>query len=183
MTPGAYKTAAADLTIRWGLHDSPFGRALLGATDRGLCWLSFVTDGDEAAAVATFAAEWPAAGLVEDPAATRAMAERAFGLAGAGPDQPLRLVLRGTGFQLKVWEALLRIPPGRLVSYGDIARAVGRPAAVRAVGAAVGRNPISVIIPCHRVILNSGIVHNYRWGVARKRALLALEAARLDDAG
>ena len=110
-------------------------------------------------------------------AATAGIADRVFsGEATAGEAIPL--VLRGTNFQIKVWEALLRIPAGRFVSYQDLARAVGRPEAPRAVGAAVGRNPISLIIPCHRVILKSGVVHNYRWGVRRKKALLAYEAAR-----
>lgn len=181
MTPGDYKAGAASLTVRWGLHDSPFGRALMAATPRGLCWLSFVTDGDERAAVATFREEWGEARLVEDPAATAPIADRVFGggaAADEGAGEAIPLVLRGTNFQIKVWEALLRIPAGRFVSYQDLARAVGRPEAPRAVGAAVGRNPISLIIPCHRVILKSGVVHNYRWGVRRKKALLAYEAAR-----
>lgn len=181
MTPGDYKAGAASLTVRWGLHDSPFGRALMAATPRGLCWLSFVIDGDERGAIATFLEEWGESRLVEDPAATAAIADRVFGggaAASEGPEEAIPLVLRGTNFQIKVWEALLRIPAGRFVSYQDLARAVGRPEAPRAVGAAVGRNPISLIIPCHRVILKSGVVHNYRWGVRRKKALLAYEAAR-----
>jgi AraC family transcriptional regulator, regulatory protein of adaptative response / methylated-DNA-[protein]-cysteine methyltransferase len=181
MTPGDYKAGAGTLTIRWGLHDSPFGRALLAATPRGLCWLSFVIDGDEEAAIRTFVEEWGAADLVRDEAATAGMAARVFAFDpnnGSGQDDPIPLVLRGTNFQIKVWEALLRIPAGRFISYQDLARAVGRPEAPRAVGAAVGRNPISLIIPCHRVILKSGVVHNYRWGVRRKKALLAFEAAR-----
>ncbi len=183
MTPGDYKAGAGTLTIRWGLHDSPFGRALLAATPRGLCWLSFVIDGDEDAAVRTFVEEWGAADLVRDEGATAGIAARVFAFgpnAGSEKGDPIPLVLRGTNFQIKVWEALLRIPAGRFVSYQDLARAVGRPEAPRAVGAAVGRNPISLIIPCHRVILKSGIVHNYRWGVRRKKALLAFEAARLE---
>jgi AraC family transcriptional regulator of adaptative response/methylated-DNA-[protein]-cysteine methyltransferase len=172
MTPGDYKAGAGTLTIRWGLHDSPFGRALMAATPRGLCWLSFVIDGDEEAAIRT------AADLIRDEAATAGMAARVFAF-DPTQDDPIPLVLRGTNFQIKVWEALLRIPAGRFISYQDLARAVGRPEAPRAVGAAVGRNPISLIIPCHRVILKSGIVHNYRWGVRRKKALLAFEAARI----
>ncbi|WP_158047857.1 methylated-DNA--[protein]-cysteine S-methyltransferase [Skermanella pratensis] len=178
MTPGDYKAGAASLTVRWGLHDSPFGRALLAATPRGLCWLSFAIGDDERAAVATFHEEWGEARLVEDPAATAGIADRVFGGGAAAAGEAIPLVLRGTNFQIKVWEALLRIPAGRFVSYQDLARAVGRPEAPRAVGAAVGRNPISLIIPCHRVILKSGVVHNYRWGVRRKKALLAFEAAR-----
>jgi AraC family transcriptional regulator of adaptative response/methylated-DNA-[protein]-cysteine methyltransferase len=177
MTPGDYKARGGTLTIRWGLHDSPFGRALLAATPRGLCWLSFVIDDDEAGAIETFRAEWADAETIRDEQATAAYAAQAFDIAERG-GEPIRLVLRGTNFQIKVWEALLRIPPGRFVCYQDLARALGRPEASRAVGAAVGRNPISLLIPCHRVILKSGVVHNYRWGLQRKKTLLALEAAQ-----
>lgn len=178
MTPGAYKTGGRALTIRWGRHDSPFGRVLLGATARGVCWLSFVV-GDDAAALAAFRAEWPDAHLVEDPASTGPLAARAFA-AGPHDGAPLRLLLRGTNFQIKVWEALLRIPAGAVVSYQAVAQAIGRPLAVRAVGHAVGSNRIAYVIPCHRVILSSGVIHNYRWDPARKRTMLAWEAARAD---
>jgi len=177
MTPGEFKAAGAGLEIRWGLHEGPVGRALIATTERGVCWLSFVMDGDVAGAVEIFRQEWAGARLVEDPAATAAVAARAFGLAPAG-GEPIKVLLCGTNFQVKVWEALLRIPSGTVVSYEAVARAVGRPTAQRAVGAAVGRNPISLIIPCHRVIQKSGVIHNYRWGVARKKVLLAWEAAR-----
>ncbi|WP_207455771.1 methylated-DNA--[protein]-cysteine S-methyltransferase [Azospirillum sp. SYSU D00513] len=183
MTPGAYKAAGGGITIRWGLHGSPFGTALIGATGRGVCWLSFL-DGDEAeeakraAALEEMAQAWPAARLEEDPAATGEAAARAFGWRSGEPGEPLRLFLKGTNFQIKVWEALMRIPPGAVVSYEDVARAVGQPTASRAVGAAVGRNPVCVLIPCHRVIQKSGIIHNYRYGVPRKRALLAWEQGR-----
>ncbi|HYD31504.1 MAG TPA: methylated-DNA--[protein]-cysteine S-methyltransferase [Azospirillaceae bacterium] len=176
MTPGEYKERGTSLVIRWGFHDSPFGRALLGVTDRGLCWLSFVTQ-DEAAAFAEFRREWALATLVEDVSATMPFARRAFFPAG-DDEAPMRLLLRGTNFQIKVWEALLRIPAGRLVSYQTVASAIGQPAAVRAVGHAVGRNQISLVIPCHRVILKSGAIRDYRWGRARKRVMLAWEAAQ-----
>jgi AraC family transcriptional regulator of adaptative response/methylated-DNA-[protein]-cysteine methyltransferase len=175
MTPGDYKAAGAGLTIRWGVHDSPFGPALLGQTERGLCWLAFVGEG-MGPVLAEMAGQFPAAALVEDRDATAETAARAFDF--SGKEGPLPVLMRGTPFQLKVWEGLLRIPPGGLASYGDLARAIGRPEASRAVGAAVGRNPVSWLIPCHRVILQSGVVHNYRWGVDAKRAMLALEAAR-----
>ncbi|HEY0836302.1 MAG TPA: methylated-DNA--[protein]-cysteine S-methyltransferase [Azospirillum sp.] len=178
MTPGEYKAEGAGLTIRWGLHDSPFGRALVGSTERGVCWLSFADSADGADAMAEFEAAWPAARLVEDAESTRATAARAFGWREEADGEPLRLLLKGTNFQVKVWEALLRIPSGAVVSYEDVARAIGRPTAMRAVGAAVGRNPVCVLIPCHRVIQKSGIIHNYRYGVPRKRALLAWEQAR-----
>ncbi|HYH17452.1 MAG TPA: methylated-DNA--[protein]-cysteine S-methyltransferase [Azospirillum sp.] len=178
MTPGEYKAEGAGLTIRWGLHDSPFGRALVGSTERGVCWLSFADSADATEAMTEFEAAWPAARLVEDADSTRDVAARAFGWREAD-GEPLRLLLKGTNFQVKVWEALLRIPSGAVVSYEDVARAIGQPTAMRAVGAAVGRNPVCVLIPCHRVIQKSGIIHNYRYGVPRKRALLAWEQARL----
>lgn len=185
MTPGEYKARGRDLEVRWGFHHAPVGKALMATTPRGLCWLGFVVGGDEEAAVRAFEEEWAEARLVHDPAATAEAAARAFGEAQASPDQPLKLLLRGTNFQVKVWEALLRIPPGRLTTYGTLAGAIGSPKASRAVGSAVGANNISLIIPCHRVILGSGVIHNYRWAPERKRALIAWEsarAAREDDA-
>lgn len=181
MTPGEYKALGGGLTIRWGLHDSPFGRALVATTERGVCWLSFADRPDGSDAMDEFTAEWPAARLVEDADATRPTAARAFGWDGGGAE-PLKLLLRGTNFQIKVWEALLRIPTGAVVSYEDVARAIGQPTALRAVGAAVGRNPVCILIPCHRVIQKSGIIHNYRYGVPRKRALLAWEQAKASGA-
>jgi AraC family transcriptional regulator of adaptative response/methylated-DNA-[protein]-cysteine methyltransferase len=174
MTPGEFKARRETLVIRWGLHETPLGRILLGVTARGVCWLAFVDD--EADAIAAFEAEWQGATLIRDEDGARAQAERAFEI-GHGGAEPLPLLLKGTNFQLKVWEALLRIPFGSLVSYQAIASAIGQPRAVRAVGAAIGRNNISWLIPCHRVILGTGIIHNYRWGVAHKRRLLAVEAA------
>ena len=175
MTPGEFKALGDQLVIRWGLHDGPLGRALLGATERGVCWLSFVPQGDRAA-IDAFRQEWQGARLVRDQDATAGPAEHAFGL-GAGSDKPLTLLLKGTNFQIKVWEALLRIPFGRLVSYQAIAQAIGQPRAVRAVGRAVGANNVAWLIPCHRVILNTGVVHNYRWGTLQKRILTSFEAA------
>jgi AraC family transcriptional regulator of adaptative response/methylated-DNA-[protein]-cysteine methyltransferase len=174
MTPGEFKALGEQLVIRWGLHDGPLGRVLLGATERGVCWLSFVPEGD-AAAIAAFEREWAGARLLRDQAGTADLAARAFALKDDAA--PLPLLLRGTNFQIKVWEALLRVPFGRLVSYQAIARAIGQPGANRAVGRAVGSNNISWLIPCHRVILNTGIIHNYRWGVAQKRVLTTFEAA------
>lgn len=175
MTPGEYKALGGGLTIRWGLHATPFGPSLVATTGRGVCWLSFAEEADGSDALAEMAAAWPAARLVEDADATRPVAARAFRWDGSAGDEPLRLLMKGTNFQIKVWEALLRIPSGAVVSYEDVARAIGQPTAMRAVGAAVGRNPVCVLIPCHRVIQKSGIIHNYRYGVPRKRALLAWE--------
>ncbi len=177
MTPGEYKALGGGLTIRWGLHATPFGPSLVATTERGVCWLSFAEEEDGRDALAGMAASWPAARLVEDADATRPAAARAFRWDGQDRE-PLRLLMKGTNFQIKVWEALLRIPAGAVVSYEDVARAIGQPTAMRAVGAAVGRNPVCVLIPCHRVIQKSGIIHNYRYGIPRKRALLAWEQGR-----
>jgi len=181
VTPGDFKARGAGLTIRYGVHNSPFGRLVLGETERGICWLGFVNDTDDQATIEELRGDWPAAEIVEDQAGTSDAASRAFAFAmgeGAAGD-PVKLVLIGTNFQIKVWEALMRIPYGGLVSYGDLADAIGNPKASRAVGRAVGANPISLLIPCHRAILSSGVIHNYRWGVGRKRCILALEQARL----
>lgn len=177
MTPGEYKALGAGLTIRWGFHETPLGRVLVGVTERGVCWLSFAEAADGSDAWTEFAAEWPAARLIEDTGATEPVVARALGWVDPAAG-PLRLLLRGTNFQVKVWEALLRIPEGAVVSYEDVARSIGQPTALRAVGRAVGRNPVCVLIPCHRVIQKSGVIHNYRYGVPRKRVLLAWEQAR-----
>ncbi|MDA1088956.1 MAG: methylated-DNA--[protein]-cysteine S-methyltransferase [Proteobacteria bacterium] len=178
VTPGDYKRRGGGLCIHYGLHDSPFGRVLIGVTERGICGLGFVTD-DDAAAVGALAGEWPAAELIENAGMTAAAAKAAFDFA-FHPDPsntPPRLLVMGTNFQIKVWEALMRIPRGGVVSYQDIAGAIGKPKAARAIGHAVGANPIAMLIPCHRVILKSGVLHHYRWGVERKGAILALEQA------
>jgi AraC family transcriptional regulator of adaptative response/methylated-DNA-[protein]-cysteine methyltransferase len=172
VSPGEFKRRGAGLEVRWGLHPSPFGPAVVATTSRGLCGLEF-PDAIPARAAESLQRRWPEATLVHDPAATEPAAARVF---AHGPDDaPLRLMLRGTNFQLKVWEALLRIPEGRVVSYADVAAAIGRPGASRAVGNAVGANPIAYLIPCHRVIRESGALGGYRWGLTRKRAMLARE--------
>jgi AraC family transcriptional regulator of adaptative response/methylated-DNA-[protein]-cysteine methyltransferase len=178
MTPGAYRKKGEGLTIHYASLDGPFGRCLIGVTDVGVCWLSFNGAGDEADNLEEMKSDWPAAAFVHDPAFVTPFAEKAFAFAAHKPlTEPLGLHVQGTNFQLKVWDALLRIPFGCAVTYGDIAREIGAPKASRAVGAAVGANMISVLIPCHRVILSSGVVHNYRWGSARKQAILAMEGA------
>ena len=178
MTPGAYRRKGEGETIRHAIVDGPFGRALIGATEKGICWLSFDGKGGPAAQLREMQADWPAARFVEDADFIAPAAERAFAFArGMALDQPLGLHVQGTNFQLKVWEALLKIPFGETCTYRDIAERIGSPKASRAVGAAVGANMISLLIPCHRVILASGVVHNYRWGAPRKKAILALEAA------
>ena len=175
VTPGQYKTRGAGLTIRYGLHPTPFGECLIGLTERGICHLGFVqeTEGD---AIDDLVSDWQQAHMIEDHNATAPLVERIFELSRRA-ERPLPLYLRGTNFQIKVWEALLRIPMGGVATYAQIARDIGQPTATRAVGSAVGRNPIAVLIPCHRVIRQLGEFGNYRYGTARKKALLAHEFA------
>jgi AraC family transcriptional regulator of adaptative response/methylated-DNA-[protein]-cysteine methyltransferase len=175
VTPGQYKSRGAGLTIRYGLHPTPFGRCILGLTERGICHLGFVQDG-EGEAIDALVAEWPQARMLEDHRATAPLVAPIFDLARRS-SRPLYLHLRGTNFQIQVWEALLRIPAGQVTTYGQIATRIGRPAATRAVGSAVGHNPVAVLIPCHRVIRSLGEFGNYRYGAARKAALLAHELA------
>lgn len=178
MTPGAYRKKGEGLVIRYASIDGPFGKTLIGATEQGVCWLSFDGCGCAARGLEEMKADWPAATFEQDEEFIRPLAARAFAFAtNRQLDQPLGLHVQGTNFQLKVWEALLRIPHGETVTYGDIAQAIRAPRASRAVGAAVGANMISLLIPCHRVILSSGVVHNYRWGAERKKAILAMEGA------
>jgi AraC family transcriptional regulator, regulatory protein of adaptative response / methylated-DNA-[protein]-cysteine methyltransferase len=178
VTPGDVRRRGRGLEIRWGVQPSPFGRVLLAQTAIGVCWLSFGTDETIQSMFGELHATYPEATYIRDDEATGKTAASIF-----GPDQArISLDLHGTNFQIKVWQALLSIPTGTTVSYGEIAARVGNKAASRAVGSAVGANPISLLIPCHRVIQSSGVVHNYRWGVPTKRALLAWERAHLDDA-
>jgi AraC family transcriptional regulator, regulatory protein of adaptative response / methylated-DNA-[protein]-cysteine methyltransferase len=178
MTPGEYKQQGGGLVLRYGIHPTRFGDALLLASERGIAGLSFV-DGDPAAALEEARAVWPLSRLVADQQATGALIGQLFGDgAGSAP----RLLLKGTNFQVKVWSALLRVPPGRVVSYLDLAGAIGEPRAVRAVGSALARNPIGYLVPCHRVIRATGALGDYRWGHTRRRALLAWEAAQLEAA-
>lgn len=180
LTPGEYKQQAAGLTVRTGCHPSPFGPVLLATTARGICALRFVGADGEAAALATLQAEWPRAQFVADDAGTAELAARIFSRAAA--PQPFHLLLRGTNFQVQVWRALLSIPAGALVTYRDVAHALGDDNATRAVAGAVARNPIGYLIPCHRVISKVGRAHDYRWGSARKKALIGYEAAQLAQA-
>jgi AraC family transcriptional regulator of adaptative response/methylated-DNA-[protein]-cysteine methyltransferase len=178
VTPGEYKSRGLGLTIRYGLHPSPFGTCLLGATSRGICHLAFV-EGSETAAIDEMTSRWMQATIVPDPAATSPFLAPIFRL-GPGFHPPLHVLLQGTNFQIQVWEALLRIPMGHVVTYEQIARGIGRPQAVRAVGNAVADNPVPVIIPCHRVIRKLGDFGQYRYGPTRKRALLGWELARVE---
>jgi AraC family transcriptional regulator, regulatory protein of adaptative response / methylated-DNA-[protein]-cysteine methyltransferase len=175
VTPGQYKTGGAGLAIRYGLHPTPFGECLIGVTERGICHLSFVQN-SEGDAIDQLVQGWPQASMSEDHRATAPLVGPIFDL-GRQSRQALDLHVRGTNFQIKVWEALLRIPPGQVTTYGQIAARIGQPTATRAVGTAVGHNPIAVLIPCHRVIRGLGEFGNYRYGAARKVALLVHEFA------
>ncbi|MCB1492732.1 MAG: bifunctional helix-turn-helix domain-containing protein/methylated-DNA--[protein]-cysteine S-methyltransferase [Rhodobiaceae bacterium] len=176
MSPGEYKARGAGVEIVWGWHASPFGKALLMATDRGLAGLAFADEGREDATFEDMASRWPAASFRHDDRAVSAYAARIFDPDEWRPDRPLRVVFIGSGFEVKVWETLLRIPFGRATTYSDIASHIGNPNAARAVGAAVGRNPISFIVPCHRVLGKSGGLCGYHWGLTRKKAILGWEA-------
>jgi AraC family transcriptional regulator of adaptative response/methylated-DNA-[protein]-cysteine methyltransferase len=178
MSPGDYKTRGAGLTIRYGWHVSPFGIALVMATERGLAGLAFADAGGERAAFEDMAGRWPNATYVEDVSATQPYAARIFDPARWRSDEPLRVVLIGSDFQVRVWEALLRIPMGCARTYSSIAAEIGRPDAPRAVGAAVGANPISFVVPCHRALGKSGALTGYHWGLTRKRAILGWEAGQ-----
>lgn len=183
MTPGTYKQRGTGLTIAYGLHDTPFGTALLALSDKGICELDYPPHATRDAAHATMAAKWPGAALAYDEARTKPYIDEIFAPLLGNPSHrlPLSLHLKGTNFQMKVWQALLRIPQGRLVSYEDVAASVGNPRAVRAVGSAVGDNPIAYLIPCHRVLRKSGAIGGYATGTARKRAMLALETLSQSD--
>ncbi len=178
MSPGEWKNGGEGVTIRYGFHASPFGTALVMATPRGLAGLAFADADGHAAALADMCKRWPKAEYVEDAAATAPLARRVFDPTLWRPDQPLRVVLIGTDFEVRVWETLLRIPLGRASTYSDIARSLGRPQAARAVGGAVGRNPLSFVVPCHRVLGKSGALTGYHWGVSRKHAIIGWEAAK-----
>ena len=179
MSPGDYKARGAGITIRYGFHLSPFGVALIMVTDRGLAGLAFNDAGNERAAFADMSSRWPNATYVEDMAATAPYAARIFNPQNWRPDQPLRVVMIGTDFQLRVWDALLKIPMGQARSYSAIAAEIGAPSASRAVGAAVGANPLCFVVPCHRAIGKSGALTGYHWGLTRKRAILGWEAGQL----
>lgn len=179
MTPGAYKARGEGIVIRYAFQPSPFGQALIMVTDRGLAGLAFADPGGEKAALADMQGRWPKAAYVEDGAATEPYVRRIFDPATWHADRPLRIVMIGTDFELRVWETLLKLPLGKAATYSDIAAHIGRPSAARAVGSAVGRNPISFVVPCHRVLGKGGGFCGYHWGITRKRAILGWEAGVL----
>ena len=176
MTPGEYKSRGAGLSMHYGIHPTPFGKCLIASSERGICHLSFV-QGSEGDAIDNLVADWNQANMIEDYRSTAGLIEPIFDLRYSHRGKPLNVHLRGTNFQLKVWEALLQILPGEVTTYAGIASRIGKPGATRAVGTAIGHNPIAVLIPCHRVIRKVGDFGNYRYGALRKKALLAREFA------
>lgn len=178
MSPGEYKGGGAGLAIRYGVHESPFGASLVAITARGICGLHFVDS--SSGGIERLRRDWPDAELCRDPTATAPVAERIFRPLSSPPGRPLALLVKGTNFQVKVWRALLELPLGALATYGNVAARIGAPDSARAVGAAIGANPVAWLIPCHRVIRESGTLGGYRWGVERKAAMLGWEAARAE---
>jgi AraC family transcriptional regulator, regulatory protein of adaptative response / methylated-DNA-[protein]-cysteine methyltransferase len=179
MSPGEWKQGGAGMTMRYGFHPSPFGTALVIATNRGLAGLAFADPGDEQSALDDMRSRWLNAVYVEDRDGTAALAQRIFDTRLWRPDQPLRVVLIGTDFEVRVWETLLKIPMGRAVCYSDIASGINAPKASRAVGAAVGKNPISFVVPCHRALGKGGTLTGYHWGITRKQAMIGWEAGQV----
>lgn len=175
MTPGEYARHGKGLEIVWGWFESPFGEVLAMGTERGLCGMAFAAEAGRGPTLADMRGRWPAARFREDPGTLAPWVEAAF---GGGGEVPLQLI--GAPFQIKVWEALLAVPPGQVTTYSEIAERIGQPKAVRAVGTAVGRNPIAWLIPCHRVLRRDGALGGYHWGLPLKRAMLAWESARAD---
>ena len=179
MSPGEFARSGAGLTIYWGWFESPFGPALVMGTDKGICGLGFAAETGAEATMDDLRNRWPKATYIEDPTHLRPWVLAAFGAADSTlSEAPLYLI--GAPFQIKVWEALLTIPSGQVTTYSEIAQAIGNPKAVRAVGTAVGRNPVSWLIPCHRALRKSGGLGGYHWGLPVKRALLAYESARAE---
>ncbi|MEO1695160.1 MAG: bifunctional helix-turn-helix domain-containing protein/methylated-DNA--[protein]-cysteine S-methyltransferase [Pseudomonadota bacterium] len=182
MTPGDFKRRGAGLELTYGFHASPFGPAMVTATERGVAGVAFVNEDvgqDRTDVIADMQRRWPEAVLIERPEATARLAQQMFDPAQWSRAQPIRLVLIGTDFEVRVWETLLTIPMGHAVSYADIARRIGKPTASRAVGSAVGRNPISFVVPCHRVMRSDGSLGGYHWGLTRKRAMIGWERGHL----
>ena len=178
MSPGEWKSGGEGLELRYGFHPPPFGTAWVIVAPRGLSGLALADTGKERAALKDMQGRWPRAKYIEDSAATAPVAARIFDTRLWRPDQPLRVVLLGTDFEVRVWETLLKIPMGRFTTYSDIACKIEKPQAARAVGAAVGKNPVSFVVPCHRVIGKSGELTGYHWGLTRKRAMLGWEAGQ-----
>jgi AraC family transcriptional regulator of adaptative response/methylated-DNA-[protein]-cysteine methyltransferase len=176
MTPGTYKAKGKGIDIRYGFHDCPFGRVLLMMTEHGICGLAFADPGQEQVALTDMRGRWPEATYKEDTARTAPQVARIFNPLAWKAEKPVRIVFIGTEFETRVWQTLLKVPLGRATTYSDIASYIGNPKASRAVGSAVGRNPISFVVPCHRVLGRSGGLCGYHWGLTRKQAILGWEA-------
>ncbi|UHS62320.1 methylated-DNA--[protein]-cysteine S-methyltransferase [Agrobacterium vaccinii] len=179
MSPGEWKAKGGGLLIRYGFHPSPFGLALIMITDRGLAGCAFADAGEEKSCFEDMSRRWPNADYTEDSAATAPYASRIFDADKWKSEQPLRVVLLGTDFQVRVWQSLLKIPLGKAVTYSHVAHDIGQPTASRAVGAAIGANPISFVVPCHRAVGKSGALTGYHWGLTRKRAMLGWETGKV----
>ncbi|HEY0271790.1 MAG TPA: methylated-DNA--[protein]-cysteine S-methyltransferase, partial [Chitinophaga sp.] len=177
VTPQQFRTGGALVTIRYGYHTTPFGPAFLAATEKGIVSLEFLEPGQEAPVLEQLRCNWPQAAVVADDAFTATLVQKIF---SAPVGEKLHVLVKGTNFQVKVWEALLRLPPGSVTTYAKIAQYIGHPKAVRAVGSAVGANPVAVLIPCHRVIRNEGVLGGYHWGATRKKALVGYEMCKAD---
>jgi AraC family transcriptional regulator of adaptative response/methylated-DNA-[protein]-cysteine methyltransferase len=175
MTPGEYKTGGKDMKIEWGVHLTPFGDALIAITPRGICGLSFLENPRKT--LTEFKHQWPKAEWIKNPVTTLKIIHQIFGT--GSQKRNVKVLLKGTEFQVKVWEALLKIPEGFVQSYQDVARTIQKPSASRAVGTVVGQNAVAYLIPCHRVIRETGILGDYRWGSSRKKAILGWEAAKV----
>ncbi len=178
MTPGDFKKQGAGLKIEYGFSQSPFGECLLALTQRGICYLGFVNQDQRAETVSQLFQTWSGSDFSEHPQRIKSMVETIFTVDPSKTVVPFNLQLKGTNFQVQVWKALLNIPQGWFVSYQDIATHIGRPKAFRAVANAVAINPVAYLIPCHRVIAKSGKIHQYRWGAARKKAMIGWEATK-----
>ena len=174
VTPQEYKTFGQGLTIHYGFHDTPFGECLIAKTERGICALAFVDEESKATELTDFKTKWQRASLIADDKATADIAQQIF---NSQSSAKVHLLVKGTNFQVKVWEALLNIPAGAVTTYQHIAQTIDNPKAVRAVGTAIGRNPVALLIPCHRVIRKSGEINQYRWGSTRKKAMIGFEMA------
>ena len=177
VTPGEFKTKGVGLTIDYAVHDTPFGRAFIATTPRGVCRFAFLADAAITDELQYLKATWPRALVRENRAPTLAIVRAMFG-GKTNADRPLSLYVAGTNFQVNVWKALLQIPPATVTSYARVAAAIGRPGSARAVGGAVGANPVALLVPCHRVITEGGALGGYRWGEVRKHVIHAWESAR-----
>ncbi len=178
MTPGEYKKHGEGIQIRYAIHPTPFGECLIAQTDRGICALRFLNEANREAEVSGLQAEWPLAEFVWDEDETAVPIQAIF--SDASPQDPFHLFLKGTNFQVQVWQALLNIPSGQIVTYSGLAEQMGNPNATRAVASAIAKNPIGYLIPCHRVISKAGKMHQYRWGTSRKKAIVGWEAAQIE---